>query len=195
MKKLILFAAFFVLFAVPVLAQKPNTPPLTLDVIPDYEPEGWKEYSFPADNVHFKFPVEPTVAADPSPGVVSHRVYSHTSFMDFQLLVINAASLNFEDDAPTRLNEARDGALKDLAELDSKTVKEQDVTVDGHPGRFVRAETTDGILLRIKVFLYKTRMYVALATVKKGQRHGTNWENDFEIPAMGFFDSIHLINK
>jgi hypothetical protein len=45
----------------------------------------------------------------------------------------------------------------------------------------------------LKIFVVKNKLYLAYAISKKGDRHGFNWENDFEVPAMGFLDSLHLI--
>jgi len=62
MKKLLLFAAFLILFAVPVLAQQLGDPPLP---VPDYNPKGWKEYSFEKDKVKFSFRSNPSLSKQP----------------------------------------------------------------------------------------------------------------------------------
>ena len=64
--------------------------------------------------------------------------------------------------------------------------------MDGHAGKFMKVETNDGMVVRSKYFAVKNRLYIAYAISKKGDRHGFNWENDFEIPAMAFLDSIRL---
>ena len=70
---------------------------------------------------------------------------------------------------------------------------QEDVFVDGHPAKFLKVETNNGLVMRWKIFAVKNKMYTAYAITKKGVRHGFNWENDFEIPAMGFLDSLHMI--
>jgi hypothetical protein len=80
--------------------------------------------------------------------------------------------------------------LERIKNLEPKILSQQDILVDGHPGRFATLETNNGLLMRVKFFFAGTRLYIAQAIVKKG----VNWENDFEIPAMAFLDSLRLIN-
>jgi hypothetical protein len=193
MKKPILFAAFFVLFAIPVIAQQSSTPP---PPVPDYSPKIWKEYSFADDNVRFKFPVEPTRKDDTFSGDSPSHVYYRKSFMEFYLSVVTAPpNQDLESAGSIVLNAARDGAIESLKDPAAKIVKDEDAEVDGHRGKFVQVETSKGFVHRMKFFAVKNKMYIAITSVEKGKRNGFNWENDFEIPAMGFLDSIRLINK
>ena len=83
--------------------------------------------------------------------------------------------------------------LDRIKDLEPKILEQKDVSVDGYPARFVKVETNNGLLMRVKFFGVGKRLYIGQAIVKKGDRHGINWENDFEIPAMAFLDSLHLI--
>jgi hypothetical protein len=56
-------------------------------------------------------------------------------------------------------------------------------------------ESKDDTVTRAKIFILKDKVYSAQTSVKKGQHHGFNWENDFEKPAMAFLDSVRLISK
>lgn len=194
MKKLLLFTAFFSLFAIAVFAQAPPPPP---PAAPDYNPKGWKEYSFENDNVRFKFPAEPKVTETTSGSVKAPtRIYERHSLMSFFVMVSDSPS---GDDTEARsestnlIQKMRDGALERVKDREPKVLEESDVRVDGHPGRFLKVETKDGLVSRMKFFVVKNRIYIAMASVQKGQKHGFNWENDFEIPAMAFLDSIRII--
>ena len=92
----------------------------------------------------------------------------------------------------TYLQSFVNGGLARLKNLEPKVLVEQDLSLDGHAGKFMKVETSDGMVVRSKYFAVKNRLYIAYAISKKGDRHGFNWENDFEIPAMAFLDSIRL---
>jgi hypothetical protein len=192
MRTSIFATAFIFVFAAFAAAQGPPPPPAPA---PDYSPNGWKEYTFKDDGVRFRFPVEPkrrddTLGAD----VYPTHVYERNSFMRFELTVITRPSNeNLEERGKAGLNAARDGALNNIKNLQPKIIKDEEITVDGHSGKFVQIETNDGRVYRTKCFFVANRMYIATTIVEKGKRHGFNWENDFELPAMAFLDSIHVI--
>ena len=190
MKKALLLLAFVYLSAICVSAQQGDPPP----AVPDYNPDAWKEYSYTQDNIRFRFPVEPTVTESSKD---KGRTYERKSFMDFSISV---------SDAGVDVGKDRDKQQKYLVlislSLDktfessgAKLLKSEDTTIDGNPAKFFVFESKDGILTRAKIFVLKDKVYSAEANVRKGERHGVNWENDFEKPAMAFLDSIHLISK
>ena len=196
MKKLLLFAAFLSLFAIPVLAQLPP-PPLA----PDYNPKGWKEYSFENDNVRFIFPAEPkvtetTTGTDDTKKLT--RTYERASFLSLGLTVtefLSGQDMEAKSKEMDLIQKMHDAGIERLKDRDPKIIKDSDITVDGHPGRFFQVETNDGFVTRVKFFLVKNRAYFAFVGVKKGERHGINDENDFEIPAMAFLDSVRMIKN
>jgi hypothetical protein len=175
------------------LAQAPPPP----DMAPDYAPKLWKEYSFADDNVRFRFPAPPervvgTTGAAKRPS----RTYTRESFMYLDLTVIDfTGDLGKVVDKKALLDGGVKGMLDGIKKLDPKILVEEDVSVDGSPGRFLKIDTKSGLLLRVKFFSVDNKLYIAQAIVKKGERHGTNWEDDFEIPTMAFLDSLHLIAK
>src|SRR5262249_42769654 len=150
--------------------------------------------------ITFKFPVEPKPVETTSGTTAKRptRVYERKSFMDFSLMVVEGPS-DFDAESNGRgtgvMLNIRDTWLEKLKSSDPKIIKDVEIAVDGHPGRFVHVETNDGYVYRTKIFLTKNRLYYAFVVVKKGERHGFNWENDFEMPATAFLDSIHLITK
>jgi hypothetical protein len=175
-----------------VFAQGGPPPPAA----PDYAPKMWKEYSFADDNVRFKFPVQPK-REETTSGSEKHpaRVYSRQSFMFFQLSVVSWPIDTDIESTGNALKGAREGGLAKIKHLEPKILEEKDIQVDGHAAKFLKFETNDGLITRMKVFVVKNRIYVAVVMVEKGKKHGFNSENDFEIPAMGFLDSIRLINS
>jgi hypothetical protein len=175
-------------------ADAPPPPPPS----PDYFPEKWKEYAYEAANVKFRFPAEPEVKTSETKesfGTVTSHTYSRRSFLVLSLSVnVYPEAIDLEKAMPAKdlLDKMRDGGLDEVKRFNPRVIKEADVTIDGHPGRFMQVEGDNGTAVRIKFFVVKNRMYFGYAEVKKGQRHGVNHENDFEKVALGFLDSIRL---
>lgn len=178
-------------------ADAQSDPPPPPPPAPDYFPQSWKEYVYEQDNVKFRFPVEPRITAastKESFGTVTTRHYRRQSFVLMQLSVHEfPAHADFEAaEAKGLLGQMVGASLAEIKDENPKIIKESDITVDGHAGKFLHVETDSGKTIRYKFFLVKNRMYSSYVQVRKGQRHGSNYENDFEKVAMGFLDSIRL---
>lgn len=193
MKKTLLLVSFVCLTAICISAQKGSPPPPPPDAAPDYTPESWKEYSYPQDNLRFRFPDEPKITESAKDG----RTYERHSFMTFTLSVSDAGI-----DVGNDKEQQRKYLILIALSLDenfkasgAKLLKSEDISVDGNPAKLFIFESKDGIISRAKVFVVKDKVYSAEADVKKGERRGLNSENDFEKPAMAFLDSIHMISK
>lgn len=190
MNKALQSLVLVIVSAVCVLAQQGNPPPPA----PDYSPDSWKEYSYKQDNIRFRFPAEPQVT-ESSEG--KGREYSRKSFMEFSV-TISEAGIDVGTDKSKQQKYLILISLtlnKTFESSGAKLIKSQDTTVDGQPAKLFVFETKDGFLTRAKMFVLKDKVYSAEATVKKGERHGINSENDFEKSAMAFLDSIHLISN
>jgi len=193
MKILIPIAAFiFVLTGfISVSAQQGDPPPPA----PEYSPKIWKEYTFADDSVRFRFPVEPvkeetvTTAAK----LPTHKFRnSKGSFLYLRLDVVSAPG-DLVADPKLVLKSMEEGLLASMKDFEVKIIKNEATTVDGNAGKFIQIETNDGRVMRYKIFVAGNKVYTAAVAVAKGKQHGFNWENDFEVPAMGFLDSIHVI--
>jgi hypothetical protein len=180
----------------PAPAQSAPPPPAPA---PDYSPDKWKEFVYESDNVKVRFPAEPkftTETKDESFGKMTTRTYHHQSFIALELMVAEYPSnINFEEAMSPKdlLGQMRDGGLAEVKQLDPKVIKDEDISVDGHAAKFLQVETSNGQVIRAKFFVVKNRLYFMYAEVKKGERHGFNYENDFEKVAMGFLDSVKLL--
>lgn len=173
-------------------AQVEPPPPMS----PDYFPEHWKEYVYEKDGVKFRFPAEPKVTSEKdASGTITTHGYRRQSFIDLYLAVNEfPAGSVFETIPPEQyLRETRDSILTGFKDLSVKVIREADTTVDGHPAKFMHIETSNGGVLRLKFFPVKNRLYFMSAEVRKGAKHGLNYENDFEKLAMAFLDSVSLV--
>jgi hypothetical protein len=189
--RLSLVALLLFAFAHAALSQAPAPKP-----VPEQDPKNWKEFTYTADNVKFRLPAEPklTDATRPNDKVTEHN-YMLESFVVFTVSVLTApgdfASVGKPADILQGIYEANLAGVKDKKPVVLADNKE--VTVDGSPARFYVIETSDNVVTRIKTFIVKNRVYIGVAAVDKGQRPGVNAENNYEVPAMAFLDSVRPI--
>jgi hypothetical protein len=87
----------------------------------------------------------------------------------------------------TLLNAARDAMLVEERGKKSKLLSEGKVAQSGIEGREFRAATTGGILLRVRLFLVKQRMYQLIVAMPLKSEKG------FEKQTLKFLDSFQLV--
>jgi hypothetical protein len=186
---LYVFAALF-LFAFSAAAQKKQPPAMA----PDYFPENWKEFSYPEDQFSIRFPKAPKITDLAGEDGDLTNLYKHAFFIALEVHVTDFKA-DLEQLGPLKemLGKARDAALAEIKAMEPKIIRETDVTQNGRQGKFMQIETNDGAVIRFQFFVVKNRLYYMFASVKKGERHGVNWENDFEKVAMGFLNSFKFI--
>lgn len=128
--------------------------------------------------------------------MIKTRNYQYNSFISLNLIFTEfSGAVDIEEmisvkEIPQKMR--RDG-LAAIKDSKPRIIKETGVTVDGHAGKFMQLETNQGDVTRLKYFVVKNRMYNLFVTVKKGEKHGFNCENNFEKPALAFLDSITII--
>ncbi|HEX6188031.1 MAG TPA: hypothetical protein VFZ40_08115 [Pyrinomonadaceae bacterium] len=187
-----LFAAIVAVLVAPSNPGQAPPPPPALD----YFPQKWKEFTYESDNMRVRFPAAPKLTTKIQPlsfGTETSRVYSHRSFIELNLSVYEyAPAVDFEK-TPDILQRIREEGLARNGKFSPQIIKEADIMIDGYAGKFIHLEASNGEVLRCKYFVTKNRMYFMYASVKKGSKHGTNYENDFEKVAMAFLDSLRLI--
>jgi hypothetical protein len=143
MKTFFLLATLLIIFTAFCSAQTKLLPAPPPPAAPDYNPDFWKEYSFPEDNVRFKFPVmpKPTETTIGTTAKLPARVYERQSFMLFQLIVAaKPAEENQEGlgKSADLIRGVHDTALSIVKSKEPKIIKDEDITVDGHPGKFLQ---------------------------------------------------------
>jgi hypothetical protein len=85
------------------------------------------------------------------------------------------------------LNAARDALLVEERGKKSRVLNESKVTQHGLDGREFRAVTTGGMLLRVRLFLVKQRLYQLIAAMPSKSEKG------LEKQTLKFLDSFQLI--
>jgi hypothetical protein len=101
---------------------------------------------------------------------------------------------NVEDPSVVKkfFDEMRDSGIANIANGSPRIIKETDLSVSGHPGRFLQIELADGTVLRVKYIVLKNRVYNLIATSRKAHPNVMGSENDYQEIAMAFLDSFQF---
>src|ERR1044072_5911896 len=188
---LIVLASFAAI--VPVMAQekKPGLPAGAQTVIVD-GPDGM-EYISAAGRFKIRFPGVPQEFEGTHETNVG-QIASH-----FVMLATDVTyGLNYTDypmnvEQPELvkriIDNARDGGLANVAREEPRILSETDISVEGHPGRFLRVELKGDAILRYKLVLVGNRVYVlTVGTPKRSDAQA-----EYEKRATSFFESFKLM--
>lgn len=100
-------------------------------------------------------------------------------------------------DTPDRvrdaLDSARAGSLSRVAKEDPHIIKEFDISIDGHPGRFLQIELKGDAMIRMRCFVAANRVYVYGAGTPKKKPTVVDATNDYEAITTRFMDSFKII--
>lgn len=111
----------------------------------------------------------------------------HLVYMDYPIYLESA------DLVKTALDNARQGTLARMAKEDPRVVKESDISIDGHPGRFLQIELKGDAMVRMRIFVAGNRVYVVGLGSPKETPKVVNATNDYETIATRFMDSFKII--
>lgn len=179
---------FIVSVSIAVAQKQP--PPMSAD----YFPDKWREFTYQDDLFKIRFPKEPVITSIPGKKDETTKSYKYSSFVIFEIRV-TTFPFNLEQNIPVKelLEEMKKLGLEAVKQFNTRIIKESEITQDGKTGKFLHVETDSGEVLRMKFFVSGQKIYYLFAASKKGDKHGINWENDFEKVAMGFLDSFKLL--
>ena len=184
---------FFVVI-VPVVAQekKPGLPTGAQTVIID-GPNGM-EYVSAAGRFKILFPGVPQEfegTVDTKIGqIASHFVMLSTDVTHAVNYTDYPMNLEQPELIKRVLDNARDGGLARVAKEEPRILSETDISVEGHPGRFVTVELKGDAIIRNKIALVGNRVYVlTVGTPKRPDAQA-----QYEKLAHTFFDSFKLMS-
>jgi len=119
----------------------------------------------------------------PLPSNVSFHVF----YMDYPI------DLESADLVKKALDSARAGSLKRIAKEEPRVIKEADITVDGHAGKFLQVELKGDGMTRMRYFVAANRVYVVAVGTPKTKPKVVDATNDYETIATQFMDSFKTI--
>jgi TonB family protein len=86
-----------------------------------------------------------------------------------------------------------DYSVKQAAEMfQAEPLEQKEITLDGHPGRFVMQRLPDGLVMRLKIYVVGQRLYQLMITTPPEQGATDDQRRFYETTASKFLDSFTL---
>ncbi len=178
---LILLACATVAFS---QTEKPATPE---PPAPESKAESWKEFSSTAGRFKIQFPGAPAEKTQPIEGgeihIVALRTFAEYSVMyaDYPVPVEGAEA------ARSVLDNGAKGAV---ASLNAELLELKEITLEGHPGRLLKAKLPDGKILRANMYLVGQRLYQVAITTPAEQGKAAETVRLYDSVASKYLDSF-----
>ena len=112
----------------------------------------------------------------------------HVMYMDYPINIESAGLVK------KALDSAREGSLTRIPKKEEpQIVKEFDISVDGHAGRFLQTELKSDAMIRMRYTVVGNRLYVVGVGTPKTKPTVVDATNDYETIATRFMDSFKII--
>lgn len=112
----------------------------------------------------------------------------HVLYMDYPINIESAGLVK------KALDSAREGSLTRIPKKEEpQIVKEFDISVDGHAGRFLQTELKSDAMIRMRYTVVGNRLYVVGVGTPKTKPTVVDATNDYETIATRFMDSFKII--
>lgn len=160
----------------------------------EYNPKAWKEFSSAEGRFSVLLPSVPTerVELHDSPvGKLEVHNFTLRTFAEYGVMYVEYPP-NIEEEGNVRafLDNIRDGGVR---RVKGTVLEEKDISLGGHPGRYMLVRIGDGYTLRAKTFVVKNRLYqVIIITRDKDAPEGII--KFHEETAAKFLDSFKLVS-
>lgn len=158
----------------------------------EYDLNNWEEFISEEGRFSVLLPGVPkeVVREIDSPyGKSQGHYFNLQTFADFGFAYTQfPVTVEATDAAKKLLDRARDGLV---AGLKGKLLEDKEISLDGHPGRFIRAELASGETYRHKVFVVGSRSYQAVF-ISMDKDATSAARNHHEAAAKKFLDSLKL---
>ena len=159
-----------------------------------------KEYSSSESRFKVLFPSSCT------PNEINETLDSKLGNVPFRMVVCNFGNVSYlvgyfdypinlesADLVKKALDIAREGSLSRVAKEDPRIIKESDISIAGHPGRFLQIELKSDAMVRVRYAIAENRLYVLSVGTPKEKPKVTDARNDYETLATSFMDSFKII--
>jgi hypothetical protein len=172
-------------------AKKPEPPPPPPPAA-EYSPQSWKEFSSAQGRFAALFPgtpAEQTEAVDTASGKIDMHTVSLSS-VAFYVVAYSDFPFNLEEPETIKqnLDNGRDMGVKGV---DGRLLEEKEITVEGHPGRYLKVQAGNGGIIRSKIIIVGNRNYT-LVVVTNDQGAPEATLRFHEEIASKFHDSFKL---
>jgi hypothetical protein len=156
------------------------------------DPASWKEFSSQDGRFAVKFPGTPKEDTQ-SVGEFRLKIHRLTTFAEYSVMYADYPEWANDNDPRVAGSILDDGLKGAVAEVNSKLLEVQEVSLDGHPGRLYKERMPDGSILRGKTFLVGHRLYQIAATTPTEEGAPAEETRFYQAVANKFLESFHLI--
>lgn len=161
-------------------------------IAPELDPNSWKEFSSREGRFSARFPGVPTktsFSVDTASGKLDTYSFVLLTSTEYRIAYTDFPVDLESQDEKLLLDGARDGGI---SEVKGKLLEEKDISLDGHAGRFFKAELPSGRVARVRVYLVGNRLY-QLLTIAPENSSSPNDIRLNETNTAKFFDSFKLM--
>ena len=156
------------------------------------DPESWKESSSREGRFSVKFPGTPKEDTQ-SVGEFRLKIHHLTTFAEYSVMYADYPEWANDND-PRVAQSILDNGLKGaVAEVNSKLLEVEEVSLDNHPGRRYKEKMPNGSILRGKTFLVGHRLYQIAITTPTEEGAPAEEINFYQAVSNKFLESFHLI--
>jgi hypothetical protein len=155
----------------------------------DYFPDKWDEFTSEHGGFRIRFPGKPK---DEISSVGVHFL-SYSGLLEYRVSYVDEPDITGEPNSVKQyLEESRLVSAEITKISGERIIKEEAVTVDGHPGYFLHVESAKGWIRSQEIVVGK-RVYTIIVEGRKGRANEVEGAGDFEKVAVGFINSFKVI--
>jgi hypothetical protein len=157
----------------------------------EYSLQQWVDYSSVPGRYKTKFPKSPRESTQVQGDVGRQSTVYITEHQGILLYVTTFADLPERvPDAKVYLSNLSEGWLEANSARNLKVIKNEDISFNGNPARFLQVETPRDVV-RARWVVVKDRIYYQFVAAPKHQ-NAMDSENGYEKLAMGFLNSFEI---
>ncbi|HEY0097640.1 MAG TPA: hypothetical protein VGB76_01690, partial [Pyrinomonadaceae bacterium] len=167
---------------------------LTEPLPAEYDPAAWKVYKSEAGRFSVLFPGTPQEETDKLQSGV-HEVPIHilkfNALAAYALMYLDSpAAFDLPPEATRKMLDAH--AKQAIATFQATTLQQKEVALDGHPGLAYMVRLPDGLIMRLRVYAVRSRLYQLMIVTPPEQGATDGQRRFYEATADKFLDSFKL---
>ena len=160
-------------------------------------PQAWKEYSSDEGGFSILFPGDPsqeTKVLEAAQGVQFNlHIHKLKALAEYSVMY---ADYHIPMGDPTVAKNVLDqGAKGAVASVNSQLLELKEITLDGHPGRYLKERMPGGEIMQVKILLVGQRLYQIAITTPREEGTSVEISKAYETTADKFLNSFKLRKK
>jgi len=189
----VLWSCLLLIFASSSFAQEPQR--TSTEKAVEREASSWKEFSSRTGGFAITFPGAPKAETQTLGGQFVLNIFRLHTFAEYSVMYADYPDSVNDGDPRLAKQILDDGLAGAVAEVNSKLLEVEEVSIETHPGRQYKERMRDGSILRGQTFLVGHRLYqIAIATPKE-EDEGAKEIEFYQTVAKRFLGSFRLLAR